>query len=607
VISDIELAEASYNARDVLGTCRVWPHLVAALDQTNTAGVYEVDEQMADLALQMTRIGLPVNSERRAEIGARLRVLRDAAIEQMRPYTEGEFRETFLDWVASFFASKARKGEPTAGAIRIGPTRAAAEYEAARAALAEWKVYCKQVVLDGLADAIYTDSGDGTNTALGTDTDAQIAAFTEQVKLAKQQLAIAQFDADENDGLPHTAESAFAIRHAIRRAQAILAIEKKGVNFGAKVQQCAILRAAGVPLYKTTPKAGLPKIDKEVLESVARHLAAKALLSYILTEKTINVYIEGEKREGKGGGKSRPVMVTEDGYIHPQWKVHQITGRWASSPNCQNWSIRAGGGAENLRAMIEAPEGYVLISADYAQLEARLIGAMSGCKYMLDTFRAGKDIHGAFAAIGFPNEWMALAATYADHKKGMTKGQSCLCVDCLLRGKMRDRTKNLEYGFFYGGKDQTLFEAIVKDFPDATLGQVRDFMQRLNQMLPEVLAWRQRELDRVIREGVIRSPILGRRQVFPLGRVDPNVAYNYKAQSGGADIWALGAIKFVALWPQDQFDVRLIQNGHDSVLILCREDLAPQVEQDVYTCWNMEWNGVQFEMEAKIVKRWSGD
>ena len=74
-----------------------------------------------------------------------------------------------------------------------------------------------------------------------------------------------------------------------------------------------------------------------------------------------------------------------------------------------------------------------------------------------------------------------------------------------------------------------------------------------------------------------------------------------------ADIWALGAIKFVALWPQDQFDVRIIQNGHDSVLILCREDLAPQVEQDVYSCWNMEWGGVQFEMEAKICKRWSGD
>jgi hypothetical protein len=794
-ISDIEQAEAQYNARDVLGMCRVWPHLAAALEQTDTVQVYEADEQMAELALQMSRIGLPVNSERRAEIGARLRALRDAAIEKMRPYTEGDSRDLFLDWVASFFAAKARKGEPTTGAIRIGPTRAAAELEEARTGLAEWKAYRKKVLETGEEDP-------NEAVELLEEADAQIAEFMEQVKLAKYQVAAAQYDTDVYDGLPHTAESAFEIRHAIRRAQAVLALEKKGVNFGAKVQQCAILRAAGVPLHKTTEKSGLPKIDKEVLESVARHPAAKALLQYILTEKTINVYIEGEKRAGKGGGKSKPVMVTEDGYIHPIWTVHKITGRWGSSPNCfdgdtelytceirpdgesvlfawrklseiyrelqtlggrqfsveqyepdtgavsfvkpthdvfrrdyiggmvrfkhrdldllvtddhrlfmcrglagrpnrqglfhirpsvdwrdpparqmlqavgagqinmterethlflaftsrfdglgpalvdphdvevmrmeyagpvyclsvpsgfvvvrrnekicvsgqcQNWSVRAGGGAENLRAMIEAPDGYVMISADQAQLEARLIAAMSGCKYMLDTFRRGEDIHGAFAAVGFPNDWPRFHGAFLDHKKAMPKGEKCKCADCLNRGKMRDVTKRLEYGAFYGGKEQTLFESIVKDFPESTLGQVRDFLMRFNQMLPEVLKWRQRTLDEAIRDGQIRSPILGRRQVFPLGRVDPNVAYNYKAQSGGADIWAIGAVKFMQLWDQAAFDARLIQNGHDSVLILCREELAAQVEQDVYACWNMEWNGVPFEMEAKIVKRWSGE
>ena len=317
--------------------CRILPHLSTALEQTNTTNVYEVDEQMADLALQMTRIGLPVNSERRAEIGARLRALRDAADrDRCGPTPRASSATTSSTGWPDFFAAKARKGEPTDGAIRIGPTRAAVEHEAARAALAEWRAYRKQVIADGLADAIYMDSGDGTSTTLLADTDKQIAAFADQVKLAKQQVKIAQFDADENDGLAHTAE--ICLRRFARQfvgPRPILAIEKKGVNFGAKVQQCAILRAAGVPLLRKTEKTGLPKIDKEVLEGLARHQAAKALLSYILTEKTINVYIEGEKRAGKGGGKSRPVMVTEDGYIHPLWKVHQITGRWSSSAQCQ--------------------------------------------------------------------------------------------------------------------------------------------------------------------------------------------------------------------------------------------------------------------------------
>lgn len=794
MISEIERDEAEYNARDVLGMCRAYPHLLEELERTDTINVYEYDELMADLALQMTRVGMPVNSERRAEIGARLRTLRDQAIEALRPYTEGEYRDSFLDWVAAFFAVKARKGEPTAGATRVGAVRAAAEYGAARADLAAWKAYRKEVVVDGLADAVSIDSSrTPVEQNVLVDTDTKIAALVEEVKEKKLALGAAQYVPDEEDGLAHTVETAYAVRHAIRRAQAILAVEKRGVNFGAKVQQCAILRAAGVPLHKKTEKTGLPKIDKEVLEGLARHPAAKALLSYILTEKTINVYIEGEKRAGKNGGKSRPVMVTEDGYIHPQWTIHKITGRWGSSPNCfdgsteifargehfygwvplsrfvrewnegkralvgqfvpetgavemveptnpfrrmyagsmvalrhslldlfvtedhrlfmcrdfakdrvrsreairlfydvsvtdpisisartmlhivtpdqvtmrqcdthgfvgfrvdgngdgwlpqlipgndveatnvewagpvyclsvpssyiivrrnskvcvvgqcQNWSKRAGGGAENLRSMIEAPEGYTLIGADQKQIEARLIGAMLQCRYMIDTFRSGGDIHSAMAAIGFPDVWPRLAAIFKDHKAA----GKCTCPDCNTRNQMRDVTKRLEYGAFYGGKEQTLFESIVKDFPDSTLGQVREFLRRFNQMLPEVLAWREQALEEAIRDGEIRSPILGRRQVFPLGRVDPNVAYNYTAQSGAADIWCIGAEKFMQLWDQAEFDARLINNSHDSVLILVREELAAQVEQDVYACWNMEWNGVPFEMESKIAKQWS--
>ena len=592
MISDIELEEAKYNARDVLGMCRVYPHLLDELERTDTVNVYEYDELMADLALQMTRVGMPVNSELRAEIGARLRALRDTAIETLRPYTEGEFRDSFLDWVAAFFAVKARKGEPTAGAVRLGPTRAAVEHEAARASLAEWKAYKKQL-----------GPGDGSEVHFDELQTAEITIdeLTEAVKLAKLALNAAQYVPDSEDGLPHTEETAYATRHMIRRAQAELAIEKKGVNFGAKVQQCAILRAAGVPLHRKTEKTGLPKIDKEILEGLGRHQSAKALLSYILTQKTIDTYIDGEKRAGKGGGKTRPVMVTEAGYINPLWKVHMITGRWSSSPNVANWSKRAGGGVENLRSMIEAPEGYTLIGADQKQIEARLLGAMSQCKYMLDTFQAGGDIHSAFAAIGFPDVWPRLAAIFKDHKKA----GKCACVDCNMRNQMRDRTKNLEYGAFYGGKEQTLFEAIVKDFPDATLGQVREFLRRFNEMCREVVIWRETVLNEAIRTSEIRSPILGRRQVFPLGRVDPNVAYNYKAQSGAADIWAIGAAKFMQLWNQEEYDARLINNSHDSVLILVREELAEQVEQDVYKCWNMEWGGVPFEMESKIAKQWS--
>ncbi len=598
MITPIDLAEAKYNARDALSMCRMFPHLVAEVERAGVTEVYNLDEQLADLALQMTRIGLPVNSERRAEIGQRLYALRDAAIETLRPFTEGDKRDSFLGWVANFFAARPRKGEPVEGGLRIGPTRAQAELDADRAALVEWKAYRKQLLAEG-------EGNPAEAVELLADADAQIASFEDKVRVGKLVLRASQYDDDAHDGLSHTAESAFEIRKAIRKADAELAISKKGVKWTAKIQQAAILRTAAVPITEVTEKSKLPKIDKEVLARFNRHEAARALLKFILVSSTINVYIEGEKRTGKMGAR-KAVMVTEDGYLHPEWICHKITGRWGSSPNVQNWSKRAGGGEENLRTMIEAPEGYVLVGFDFAQLEARLVGAMSQCKYLIDTFARGDDIHGAFAAIGFPNEWPQLAATFKMHKSALPKGQKCQCLTCAERDRVRDQTKRLEYGCTYGGQAPAIWSALVGEFPNLTQRQVQMFLDNFARQCPEVIIWRQNVLKEAIEQGEIRSPILGRREVFPLGRVDPTVAFNYKAQSGGADLWGLGAVAFMALWNQfNQIDVRIIHNGHDSALILTREDLAKQVEADARQCWERTWNGVQFLIDTKIAKQWS--
>ena len=590
MITQIELDEARYNSRDCLGMCRVYSHLVAALERSNVVQVYEADEQMGDLALQMTRVGMPVNSELRGEIGARLRKLRDDAVIILRQYTEGDFLPHFIEWAANFMAATVRKGEPEAGAARVGPARAQATLDDAKAALVEWRAYLKTLAPDDVE--------------VIADIQAQMSELKLAIIEAKRNLTVAQTCnyTDADDGLPHSLESAFAARVAIRTPEFVARLEKSGVNFGAKIQQAAILRAAGVPLLRVTEKSKMPKIDKEVLGALSRHPAAKALLRYILVDKTITMYIEGEQREGKGAGKTRPVMVTDDGYLRPLWTIHKITGRWGSSPNVQNFSKRAGDGSENLRAMVEPPEGYTFVGADQKQLEARLIGAMSQCPYMIDTFRRGEDIHSAFSAIGFPVQWPKLAAAYKEHKAAVGK---CNCNDCQMRDKIRDLVKRLEYGGFYGGAAQTLWESVVSEFPDVPMSQIVEFLRQFNLKLPEVLAWRENVLREAIHDGCIRSPILGRMQVFPLARVDPTVAYNYKAQSGGADLWALGAIEFCKIWDQSAFDARIVHNGHDSVLVLCREEYAPAVEADIYTCWNREWQGVPFEMEAKIGKSWS--
>jgi DNA polymerase I-like protein with 3'-5' exonuclease and polymerase domains len=395
-------------------------------------------------------------------------------------------------------------------------------------------------------------------------------------------------------GVVYSDETAFKARVAIRQEEFKETLAKDGVNFGAKVQQAAILRAAGVPLLKVTEKTGLPKINKETLEEQGHHPAARALLDYSLTGAAIRTFIDG-------------LEVGPDGCLHPDWSVHKITGRWGSSPNVQNVSKRAGGGVENLRRMFAAPEGFVIVGADQKQLEARLIAAAAQDPFLIDVFKRGADIHSELAGVAFAAIWPKLAETYKKHK-----GQKCgpsadqpKCDDCKQRDKIRDLTKRLEYGAFYGGSAETLWSSCVKDFPDLKLNAIVAFLTTVGQRMKGVIEWRQRVLQVAIKEGEIRSPILGRRQAFPLGRVEPTVAYNYIPQSGGADLWALGAIEFCQRWDQTKDEARIFHNGHDSVMILCREALAPRIEQDVHECWEREWGGVPFLMDCKTGKRWS--
>lgn len=544
-----ELSEGKYNARDVLGMCRVYPFLLDAIERTNTANVYVVDRDMATLALQMTRAGMPVDVKERDRIGAHLRELRDAAVVELRKYTEPPYFDDFVRWVASFQATTLRKASVDK---KSGKVKRAADPEG------------------GVLDPV--------------------------------------------TGLVESNEGAFNRRVEIRRLEFIAKIEKAAargkpspINFGARVQQAALLRAAGVPLLKTTAKTSIPKVSKETLEELAYHAAARSMLSYILTAAIIRTFIEGSVDKK---GKMKGVVLGEDGRLHPDWPIHKITGRWGSNPNVQNWSKRAGGGAENLRRMIAAPEGYIFVGADQKQLEARLIAACSQDPFLLDIFRRGADIHGEFALVGFPGAWPKLAEVYAKHKGkqcgvGTRESGNDKCDMCKQRDKVRDLTKRLEYGGFYGGSDQTLWQSVVKDFPELKITDVQAFLRSINERMQGVIRWRAGILRQALESGEIRSPILGRREVFPLGRVEPTVAYNFLPQSGGADLWALGAIPFMERWDQEGDDARLIHNGHDSVLILTRKGLEDKVCEDVHTCWERVWNGVEFLMDTKTGARWS--
>ncbi len=145
----------------------------------------------------------------------------------------------------------------------------------------------------------------------------------------------------------------------------------------------------GLPVLKKTP-SGTPSTDEEVLEQLALdYPLPKLLLDYRSLAKLKGTYTDKLPRMIDAGS----------GRIHTHFaQAVAVTGRLASSdPNLQNIPARREEGRRIRQAFI-APPGAKIISADYSQIELRIMAHLSGDRGLLEAFAAGEDIHRATAA-----------------------------------------------------------------------------------------------------------------------------------------------------------------------------------------------------------------
>jgi DNA polymerase-1 len=144
-----------------------------------------------------------------------------------------------------------------------------------------------------------------------------------------------------------------------------------------------------LPVVKKTP-SGSPSTDEEVLQKLAEdYPLPKVLLDYRSLSKLKSTYTD-----------KLPKMVNADtGRVHTNYaQAVAVTGRLASNdPNLQNIPIRTAEG-RRIREAFVAPPGSVIVSADYSQIELRIMAHISGDENMLRAFAEGIDIHRATAA-----------------------------------------------------------------------------------------------------------------------------------------------------------------------------------------------------------------
>jgi DNA polymerase-1 len=145
----------------------------------------------------------------------------------------------------------------------------------------------------------------------------------------------------------------------------------------------------GLPVVKKTP-GGTPSTDEEVLQKLAEdYPLPKLLLDYRSLSKLKSTYTD-----------KLPRMVNpQTGRVHTNYgQAIAVTGRLSSNePNLQNIPVRTVEGRRIREAFIAAP-GHQIISADYSQIELRIMAHLSGDPGMLRAFASGEDIHRATAA-----------------------------------------------------------------------------------------------------------------------------------------------------------------------------------------------------------------
>ena len=144
-----------------------------------------------------------------------------------------------------------------------------------------------------------------------------------------------------------------------------------------------------LPVVKKTP-SGTPSTDEEVLQKLAEdYPLPKILLDYRSLSKLKSTYTD-----------KLPKMVNPvSGRVHTNYaQAVAVTGRLASNePNLQNIPVRTAEG-RRIREAFVAPEGSVIVSADYSQIELRIMAHISGDASLLRAFAEGEDIHRATAA-----------------------------------------------------------------------------------------------------------------------------------------------------------------------------------------------------------------
>ncbi len=308
-------------------------------------------------------------------------------------------------------------------------------------------------------------------------------------------------------------------------------------------------RLADLPKPKRTP-TGQYKTDHDVLEKVAKHHEVPALvLEWRLLTKLKGTYVD-----------SLPLLVEPTTKrVHTTFnQAVAATGRLSSEdPNLQNIPIRTDEGRKVRAAFVARDREHELLSADYSQIELRILAHVSGDKALVESFQRGEDIHARTAAI----------------VHGM--------MPALVTPELRNQAKIVNYGLMYGMGPSRLAAETGMRPPEA-----KKFIEAYFRALPGV----KRYLDGSLQQAREKKEVwtmFGRRRPLPdidstnaMQRIAAeNMAVNTPIQGAAADIVKRAMLAVQKELVRRQLRARLLLQVHDELVLDVPNDERLEVER----------------------------
>ncbi|MFL5774588.1 MAG: DNA polymerase I [Flavisolibacter sp.] len=325
-------------------------------------------------------------------------------------------------------------------------------------------------------------------------------------------------------------------------------------------------------------KTGQYATGEDVLRKLAvLHPVADNILAYREYTKLKSTYVD-----------ALPLLINKKtGRVHTTYgQAVAVTGRLASNnPNLQNIPIRTDRGREIRKAFIPRDDKHILVSADYSQIELRIVAAISGDPVMCEAFRQNRDVHTATAA-----------KVYGVEEEAVTK-------------EMRRKAKSVNFGIIYGQGAFGLAE---------NLGISRTEAKTIIDNYKKEFAGITRYMDSMInycREHGYVQTVMGRKRWlrdinsgnFTVRGYAERNAINSPIQGTAADMIKLAMVKVQRALKEKKLASKMILQVHDELVFDARKEEVDQLKPMILDCMQSAMtlpNGVPVVAEVGVGDNW---